>query len=252
MCDHRVVCWVGTTVAPHPEGHHVQLELRWDVLLVIFGAGASFDSVPHLAPDGNSLRPISYAVPRTVQDMNRPPLASQLFENRPEFVRAMEAFPDCKAIVPLLRGTVPVEQQLAVLEQQAQGYPARRRQLVAIRFYLHTVLWHCTKNWHSQHKSITNYATFLDAIERWRYENKEKVCVVTFNYDTMIEQAMEQVLRLEFEHFGRYVSHPLYQLIKLHGSIDWGLELEIPQVAKSSQELLEHALARIIREHEEI
>ncbi len=219
------------------------------MLLVIFGAGASFDSVPHLAPDGDSFKPISYASPRTIQDRHRPPLASQLFENRPEFVQAMEAFPDCKAIVPLLRGTLPVEQQLAVLEQQAESYPARRRQLVAIRLYLHTVLWHCTQNWRTQHKSITNYATLLDAIERWRYGNNEKVCVVTFNYDAMIEQAMEQVLRLGFEHFGRYVSHPMYQLIKLHGSIDWGLELESPQVARSSQELLEHALELRVSDH---
>lgn len=216
------------------------------MLLVIFGAGASYDSVPHLPPPApgasaqNNWTPTVQRTPSAYEQF-RPPLANQLFEDRSLFVDAMQAFPECMPIIPLLRGVLPVEQQLAALELQEKTYPARRSQLLAIRFYLHTVLWQCQMQWQTHHKGINNYATFLDAIERWRHENGETVCCVTFNYDTMLEAAMTQVLGLSFDHFGRYITDPRYQLVKLHGSIDWGLEVEIPSAPTSARQLLEQA-----------
>lgn len=137
----------------------------------------------------------------------------------------MVRFGECRALIPLLRSGAPVEQQLAKFQEQAMTFPERYRQLAAIRYYLHFVLWECQKHWLNHHKGITNYATFLDAIERWRFEANEQVCLVTFNYDTMLEQAMEQVLRCTFNDFNQYTSHENYKLIKLHGSIDWGHEV---------------------------
>jgi len=163
------------------------------------------------------------------------------------FVDVMRIFPDCLPIVPLLRGNVPVEQQLAAFEQQAQKYPTRHRQLLAVRFYLHTMLSRCEQSWSNRHGGITNYATFLDAIRRWKEEFNQKVCFVTFNYDTMLERAMEQVLGMKFDlgsegiALGAYISHPEYKVIKLHGSVDWGLEVTVPHLPKSPYELLNHA-----------
>lgn len=218
------------------------------MLLVIFGAGASFDSVPHLAPNARSIAPITFLQGRSLHDADRPPLASQLFEDRPTFVELMKEFPDCLPIIPLLRGEVQVERQLALFEQQAKKYPTRYRQLLAIRFYLHRMLLMCQQGWASRHNAITNYATLLDAIRRWREESSEKVCFVTFNYDTMLEEAMQQVLGMRFDDRGpfkgvlpSYISNPSYQLIKLHGSVDWGLEVSFPERPRSPQDLFEHA-----------
>jgi hypothetical protein len=96
------------------------------MLLVIFGAGASYDSDP--------ARP-----PETVKDDRRPPLADQLFDNREKFAEALTYFPECKPIVPLLRGTGEVEQRLEQLRDEAISappYPERLRQLAAVRGYL--------------------------------------------------------------------------------------------------------------------
>jgi len=216
------------------------------MLLVIVGAGASYDSVPHLpplSPAGGAQQnwtPTVQRAPGTHEEF-RPPLAFQLFEDRKSFVAAMQTFPECLPIIPMLRGNVPVEQQLAAFEEQANTFPPRRRQLLAIRFYLQSVIWNCQKNWHHHHNGINNYATFLDAIERWRHASNERVCIATFNYDTMFEEAMEQVLGMTFEHFGRYVSDPRYQLIKLHGSMDWGLEINIPQSPRSWRDVIGNA-----------
>jgi len=41
----------------------------------------------------------------------------------------------------------------------------------------------------------------------------------------MLDDAMTQVLRIEFLDLSRYISSPNYALIKLHGSINWGREI---------------------------
>jgi hypothetical protein len=207
------------------------------VLLVIFGAGASYDSVPHLPPPTalqQSLKPARH-------EEFRLPLANQLFENRPGFVSAMERFGRCLPLVPLLRTNTPVEQQLATFQQQAKTFPERHAQLLAIRFYLHFSLWECQRNWLDLHRGITNYATFLDGIERWRFEKDERVCLVTFNYDTMLEQAMQQVLGRTFNDFSQYASDAKYKLIKLHGSIDWGHDALTPTGKRDATDLIEWA-----------
>ncbi len=70
------------------------------MLMVIFGAGASFDS--------SSTYTIGTAPPGASQtdrdnDYYRLPLAKDLFANRPSFIEAINAFPQCKTIVPRLR-----------------------------------------------------------------------------------------------------------------------------------------------------
>jgi hypothetical protein len=186
------------------------------MLLVIFGAGASFDSVPHIRP----------RVQPDVEE-DRPPLANELFGNRQEFVTAMELFRDCMPLIPLLRKDgVAVEQELARIQEQAKTFPKAHKELMAIRFYLQFALWKCQKRWYRHHRGITNYATLLREIERWRFELKERVCFVTFNYDSMLEQAMFQVLDFTILDLSSYVSHEDYSLIKLDGSTNWGVAIQ--------------------------
>ena len=179
------------------------------MLLVIFGAGASFDSVPQWK---NRSGPC---------EAHRPPLAKDLFEDRAPFVSVMDRYPACKPVVPLLRTSTPIEEQLAAFEEQARQYPQRHSQLTAIRYYLHDMLWECQSVWRQRNSGITNFATFIDAIERWRLRSGEPVCLVTFNYDTMLEDAMSQTLGITFDNFGKYILN-YYKLIRLHGSLDWG------------------------------
>ena len=71
-----------------------------------------------------------------------------------------------------------------------------------------------------------NDATLLDTIVRWRDERNETVCFVTFNYDTMFEQAMQLALGFHPFNIDSYLSLGSYTLVKLHGSINWGRDVE--------------------------
>lgn len=188
------------------------------MLMVIFGAGASYDSVPS--------RP-----PRTSRSEYRPPLANDLFSNRPQFVTAMRRFPRCQAIIPYLQQPAegrPVEQVLEGLQEEAKEYPERHRQLTAIRYYLHFMLWECEQLWDQEiAKGITNYKTLLDQIEHWRSKAGERVCIVTFNYERMLEEALPTV-GVTIRDLPDYITNQNYKIIKLHGSVHWGREVDTP------------------------
>jgi hypothetical protein len=191
------------------------------MLLVVFGAGASYDSVPHLrVPSDSGEKLLNH-------NIDRPPLAQELFEHRPKFVSVMERFGRCREIIPLLRKRgIAVEQELARIQSQAEKFPHVHSELAAIRYYLRYVLFECQNRWQGQHSGITNYATLVREIERWRYEGGEEVCFVTFNYDTMLEDAMLQVLGFTIATIDAYVSQQHYRVVKLHGSTNWGRAID--------------------------
>lgn len=58
------------------------------------------------------------------------------------------------------------------------------------------------------------------------YIPKEPVCLVTFNSDTLLEEALRQ-FGLPIASIEDYTRrHPFYRIFKLHGSIDWAREVE--------------------------
>ncbi len=100
------------------------------MLLVIFGAGASYDSVYHRPPPEAQFSTNVARIQRFGSyEESRPPLANQLFDDRPLFVEIMQTYPACKPLVNLLRGDVRVEQQLARFEEQTKTFPERKRLL---------------------------------------------------------------------------------------------------------------------------
>ena len=184
------------------------------MLMVIFGAGASYDSVEATRPSAGT---------------NRPPLADELFDDRPLFTQFMTTYRDCVPLIPRLRrreAGVSVEEMLGKLYEEAPVHGARYRQFAAIRFYLHAMMWECQRQWWQTSRGITNHVVLLDFIDRW-LAGYERVCLVTFNYDLFIEDALDYK-RIGIRSLGDYIAHPTYKLIKVHGSINWGRGVQTP------------------------
>jgi hypothetical protein len=59
----------------------------------------------------------------------------------------------------------------------------------------------------------------LDRLDKWRSKRDETVCLVTFNYDLMLELALER-LGMTFRDIDSYVEQNTFRLFKLHGSVD--------------------------------
>jgi hypothetical protein len=173
----------------------------------ILGAGASYDSVE--SPAGRD-------------GATRPPLAQQLFEDR--FGDALQHFPAMLPLVGRLRRQVrtgsSVEAELSKLRNEAETYPKRYPQLLATQFYLREIVQNTTMRWSSQAHGVTHHQTLVDLIEQWRLSRSERVCYVSFNYDTLLEDAIETVHHLKINSFDAY-RHPAFQVVKPHGSINW-------------------------------
>lgn len=193
------------------------------MLMVIFGAGASYDSCPTYPP-GTDV-PTSDGLARLNQH-NRPPLANELFANRPLFADTVERFPDCQPIVRRLRSPQgeTLESALEDLQTQAESYPQGLRELAAVRCYLHQIITSSENAWRAVVQGVTNYKSLLREIER-TYPT-EPVCLVTFNYDTLLEDALRQ-FKLPITSIEDYTKrHPFYRVFKLHGSTNWAREIE--------------------------
>jgi hypothetical protein len=186
------------------------------MLAVVFGAGASYDGFPTFPEDG-----------RRMGDA-RMPLANELFQNRPAFEAARERFRAFLPLVPYLQNPLSnrsVEQVLEEFELEASQGGQRghriRQQLTAIRFYLQTIISHCEKASTDLAQGVTNHLTLIDVIEKNRCEH-EPVCLITFNYDCLIERALTDEVSYSFVSQQDYVRRPAYKLFKLHGSTNWG------------------------------
>lgn len=158
----------------------------------------------------------------------RLPLARELFENRPLFVRALDLFPQCRGVVPQLRectrSTLSIEVRLQEIESQATTYPRAKREIAAVRCYLQRALADCEYEWRQLTRGVTNYLSLLREIDRLNTQ-RTPVCLVTFNYDTLLEGALTD-LGIVFEQIGDYTTG-IFQVFKLHGSLDWAHELNL-------------------------
>ena len=197
------------------------------MIMVIFGAGASYDSLAS-APPG----------PSYVHNNIRPPLADELFSNRENFTSVLAKFPECHALIPYLRSGPKgstIEHTLEGLKQEAETDPQRSRQMAAIRYYLHWMIWDCEVSWSGVTHGITNYVTLLDQVRLSRQPD-ETVCLVTFNYDTMIEKALPSVGVTIDDNISQYISNDSFKLFKLHGSVNWGREIDDPPIDMKIQD----------------
>ena len=183
------------------------------MLTVIFGAGASYDSVP--------ARPPGHTSPY------RPPLANELFGDRELFALHISRLERLQPIIPWLRHIHGrnVESVLREFEDQADSYPERRSQIMAVRYYLECMLSECEQKWEQESKGVTNYKSLLDEIARFRRAD-DNVCLITFDYDTLLDHALEAI-RGPIGTLADYVSdHSPYKLFKLHGSTTWARTVE--------------------------
>src|SRR2546427_4996067 len=199
------------------------------MLMVVFGAGASWDSYKGLVPPNvNHLRL---------------PLANGLFDSR--FGDDYRLFPKCQPLIQRLQGPdINVENVLEKFQSEANLYPTRRTQLTAIRYYLNYMLSRCQSVWTNQiTKGVTNYQTIMDQIAAQRAQD-EKICLVTFNYDTLLERVIiDSIDGVPLNTIPDYIASD-YKVIKLHGSINWAHPIRNFKAQRSySQELISDIIA---------
>jgi hypothetical protein len=203
------------------------------MLMVIFGAGASYDSAQAYRPK---------AIP---PEWWRPPLAKELFLDRDKQLgEVVKRYPKLTHILPYLRepsSGSSVEQVLESLQDEGKDDPESQREMASVRFYLCELLTKITVEWTSKTNGVTNYAPLVKDILRFN-NSRERVCLVTFNYDLLLERAL---YTFDFQRMapGQHLdAHPILKLFKLHGSVDWSRLVSLPEGTRlTPQQLIERA-----------
>ncbi len=192
------------------------------MFLVIFGAGASHDSVPEAS------RTVPPDLPL------RPPLAKDLFDPiRQPFVEAAYEYHEGAGLIGEIRSLVRFGTGVEIaleryVEDAGRGDPETIRGLLAVRYYIVRVINECAQEWSRRHGNVTNYRILFNQLERWRRKNDDKGLLVTFNYDWLLEAALRSSGR-QLNDIRDYVSRDDYRLIKPHGSTSWfrGVDTEV-------------------------
>jgi hypothetical protein len=195
------------------------------MLLVIFGAGASFDCGPLDHP----ARPFL-------------PLTADLISR--EHRTIARRYRGCMPVIDYLEhatrdGSLNLEQ---ALDRFAEDDPLRHMQLVAFRFYLCEMLTQIEGIVYSNAYSQTFYMSLLNSLARWRHSGQERVALLTFNYDTLIERAAEEVVTGWKLDGPGYVERDDWTLVKLHGSLGWArvarYERSLPSLGGNAERAL--------------
>jgi hypothetical protein len=218
------------------------------MLMVIFGAGASYDSARAFPPSGPRAATQSFGTQFPAPDDDgeawRPPLASELFRDaKQRFGNMVARYQRLHPILLRLRepqGGRSLEQELQSLQDEANGYSERKRQLLSVRYYLRDLLSEVTENWLKRTR-FTNYAQLIDQIMQFR-TGSEPVCLVTFNYDLLLDRALFSFgyNPKPLEH--HFDAHPILKLFKPHGSVDWARFVDAPPNTRLGiQQLIEQA-----------
>lgn len=147
----------------------------------------------------------------------------------------------CQPIVPYLakRTNQTVENVLQELSEEAATNPERPRQLLAVRYYIRDIIRECSTKWIHEVSCITNHKTLIDQILE---KETERVLIVTFNYDELLEDALYDH-GFSADYLESYIDgHHRFAVYKLHGSIHWvGLIKRASQNPPKRAEIIDSA-----------
>lgn len=202
-----------------------------ETLLVIVGAGASFDCLGSDVSDDEILQ--VPGLPALLAAQCRPPLAAQLADPSPLGNRTLGKWHKARPVVDSLRREMlhadddarapSLEQALRVYQDRSKEILKHELHLLTFRFYLQDLLWRATSYMMCDELAggVTNYLSLLSECMRWVSRGDRCIVFVSFNYDLLLERALESYGILNSERIDSYVEDETVTLLKPHGSIQW-------------------------------
>ena len=150
-------------------------------------------------------------------------MARQLFTQT--YDKYVAQHPVAGPLVAYLRGLpegTNLEAELDRIQaEDVPNSPTRRRQVIALRYYLRDVLRDAA-DFETYAPAQTNYHVLMDRLVMWQEKTRAPITLVSFNYDTMLERAVEVVTGRDLSDLTSYVSNEKLRLFKPHGSVNWG------------------------------
>ena len=172
-------------------------------LLVVFGAGASWD--------------VRGAGTDVLRLDKQPPLAAQLFDGS-RYGSIMARYHGAATLGQRLAGSSGSALEERLRDFSAHQNPALKEAFKGIPPYLHDVLEDASWNYVRLPSAYTSFVVAAAG------ETGHEICAVTLNYDRLLERALElyQPNTYEFNSLTHYCSDARQiRVVKAHGSVDW-------------------------------
>lgn len=202
-----------------------------ETCLVIVGAGASHDCIPQGFPVSNDAV-TDHLSSRSVSD-TLPPLTKDLVAPSALINQILTRWPPAQAVMDYLRRRVDVSQtglqatetlEASLAAYQRLSFSERDLHLLGFAMMLRDLLWACTDYMGSENISggVTNYHTLVHHLLEWTSSGDRDAVVVSFNYDLLLERALEAAWGFNYFDMNAYLNHDRITVLKPHGSIQWG------------------------------
>lgn len=196
-----------------------------DLLLVVVGAGASFDCLPD-APL-QIFDPLSGDGGLTWNEV-RPPVTRDLVLGSGFHNKVLNRYPAAGGLADELRQRLAVNATSETLEQVLSEISAREShdpdtsiRMLALRYYLRDLFFACADYVSAPSLGgVTNYTRLVAQSNAWATANHGRVCFVNFNYDMLLDSACSAGTRYAI---GIEPQDPngVFSLVRPHGSIAW-------------------------------
>ena len=180
--------------------------------MIIFGAGASFDCIH------------SYHKESSFNEEWKPPLANEIFSDRKAFIEIIKDFGGASS----LKSEILLHSDIEEYFQQLWDFASNNNdnltlsKIINTQFFLQKLFVEISSNYNNAGNS--NYDVLANLAYRYTLEMNEDILFVSFNYDLLLDFALEKTLNRRLNKIETYLESRI-KYIKPHGSCNWFRDL---------------------------
>ena len=172
--------------------------------LIILGAGASYD----------------FSFDEKLEHTDRPPLTNSLFDDEYDYI--LKEYQGANIFASEILQAENVEQFFQEQWNIVKNHnaPDLLNKIINTQYYLQDLFLKISANCSFNKRS--NYTSLVSQISKYEIKNKKQIIVTSFNYDTLLEQALCTGLQYYYSEIDDYIDlNKKLLLFKPHGSCDW-------------------------------
>ncbi len=177
--------------------------------LVIFGAGASYDSIHSY-----------YNELSNANESWKPPLANEIFSNRESFLEIIKDYEGALS----LKSAAKVHDYIEEYFQELWDFAVDNNDNLSLSKIINTQYFFQRLFFKISNKYCnigdSNYDIMSNFAYKYTTEYNKEIVFVSFNYDILLEKAIEKTLHIEFRSIDDYLKYNI-KYIKPHGSCNW-------------------------------
>jgi len=201
--------------------------------MFVFGAGASKHCLFGADKENQYAR------------MLRPPLGCDIFDEN--YSEIIEKYPGAQLFAPLFESSQRdvercLEEEWVKLRNTYN--PSISKRHVNLQFFMRELFHRISSDVVRVHYRKNLYSLFANKLQSYIMGKQERIALVSFNYDTILDQFIEQSFDTPFKQMQDYIDyHNRHVLLfKPHGSCNWGWKIKNRQNLQSDNPVLHEAL----------